>query len=178
MTIAQFIALVEARIGAREYTNIEAEEVEAFVSTALQRATEQIAESVHASDVQRTATVALTAGVGDLPDDFLPGYVSRVHHAAYTHDFTLYQEKRDLLWHYASEFGAVAIEGLALHTVTPDGGEPITGDIEVTGIYVPAIGSWPSKHEGVLIDQAVELAQERWKINKPGRDMKTRIQAA
>jgi hypothetical protein len=173
MNTDQAIALTEARIGPREITNIEGEEVEAWLNSARQRfAREKLEEG--SKDYQRTdpLTLGLDGSVA-LPADAFEESVSRVTHASDTLPFVMMETREAFDYDGSGEYSLCAVENRKIYTKPKRGVDaPLSGDIMATIIFIPTLGTLLAKDEGRFVDHCAELAQERWKFNPVGKDSK------
>jgi hypothetical protein len=185
MNTAQAIALLEARIGPRENTNIESEEVEAWLNTALQRLSREKYEE-GSKDYQRdeTLTLGLDGSVA-LPDDAYADPadeekrirpVTRVTHSSDGLPFVWMDSREDMDYDACGEYSLFTIENRTIYT-KPKRGETtvVSGDITATIIIIPVLGSLLAKDEGRFIDTVTEIGHERLKLNPIGRDSRKRV---
>lgn len=172
MNKAQAVAHLESRIGPREEINVESEDMEDYINSALQRTTEDLATSVHASDFQREDAIVLDgAGAAAVPADFLPGYIIRISHASDPNDFIILENKGEFNFVSCTEFSYASIETRKIYTKPKDGVDaPLTGNLNVEGIFIPAIGALDDKYEDIFLNHLTEIAAERLKLNPIGRD--------
>lgn len=176
MTIGEAVALTEARVGRRENTNIESEEVEAWLTTSRQRfAREKFEEKCKDYQREDTLTLGLDGSVAIAADAFEDS-VSRVTHASDTLPFVKCESREDFDYDASGQYGLYAVENRKIYT-KPKRGETtiLSGDILATIIFIPTLGAILTKDEGRFIDHCVEVAQERWKFNPVGRDSKSGV---
>jgi hypothetical protein len=186
MNIVQAIALLEARIGPREVTNIESEEVEAWLNTALQRLSREKYEQ-GSKDYQLDETLTLGGdGSVALPDDAYADPadeekrirpVTRVTHASDSLPFVWMDSREDMDYDACGEYSLFTIENRTIYTKPKRGSETtvLSGDITATIIIIPALGSVLAKDEGRFIDIVTEIGHERLKLNPIGRDSRKRV---
>jgi hypothetical protein len=171
MNIARAIALLEARIGLREVTNIESEEVEAWLNTALQRlGREKFDDKIKDYQIEDALTLGLDGSVA-LPEDAFEDSVSRITHESDTYPFVMAANREEMDYDACGEYSLATVENRKIYTKPKSGvAAPLSGDINVTYFIIPTIGGLLDKDEGRFMDLVVEIAHERIKINPIGRD--------
>jgi hypothetical protein len=174
VNIAQAIAHLESRFGPPEETGIEPHDVEDWIPTALERAKEWAVEHGHEADFQRQDSVALGAqGESVIPSDMLAGRVTCINHANSLYDFTNVGSRAGLQFVFASVIGCYAVESGKVWTKAPAGlGDPLSGDLLITGIGAGTLGTLKAAAEPYFLDLLTEIAAERKKLNPIGRDRK------
>lgn len=141
----------------------------------LERFAEMMAESEHAGELQRIDTdIAVDGeGVAAVPSDMLTGYITRVAHPNVDQELELVESRKDLAYTFNDEFGYAAVENGMIYTKPPASyGAVLTGEIEVTGIFIPTLAQVPDKRRSILLDVMLEMYAESLKMNRPGRDVK------
>jgi hypothetical protein len=177
MNVAAVIAYIESRFGLLEELGIFSQDVEAWIPTALERTKQWAIANGHKADLQRQDTLtldtvedALVASVA-IPTDMLSGQITRVNHASSAFDYAPVGQKAgfaiifaDVFGHYCEESGRIWAKGPV------NGDDPLAGDLLVTGIFAPVLGTLPDKLTPYFLDQMGELAGERTKTNPAGPD--------
>lgn len=177
LTVPQVVAHLESRYGLLEELGIYSQDVQAWITTALERTKEWAVENGHAVDFQREDTITLDAGddtipsSADIPTDMLSGRLTRVRHTSSNYDFTDAGSLGRLALIYADAFGYFAIEQGKVFLKGPTGAaDPLDGDALVTGVAAPALGSLLDKYIPHFLDELTELAAERKHVEKIGPD--------
>jgi hypothetical protein len=179
MTKDQAIALFEARVGAREYTNFEAEEAEALIDAARHRVAREawkagyraLTEQVFSLTVDATNKKASFSGNTDLLPESIP-FCNDIQHAtvnaAVGMTFEILPEVSMLkAVDSRSELAYAAVGDNAVYYEYPAGTIANASTLLVRACKVPSIGSWPTQLEDRLIDGMVEIYYERIKANPP-----------
>ena len=176
MNVAQAIAHLEARFGPPEKTGIEPHEVEAWIASALERTKEWAHSNGHGADLERQDPVPLGAeGEAAIPNDMLAGRITGVNHDSSPFDFVDAGDRGGLMFVFAESFGYYAVDSGKVWTKGPGGAsDPLTGELLITGVFNPTLGTLPEKLEPYFVDLLTEIAAERKKLNPIGRDPKPR----
>lgn len=178
MTADQLIAYTEARVGPRELTNIEPEELEAMIDTARNRAAREAYKAGYRSLTEKVYNLTLDAnGKADFSaqTDLLPESIpvcNDIQHATVNAAVGL---PFDILpnvgmlkaVHPDSELAYAAVGDQAVYTAYPAGTLANGSTLLVRANKIPTLGAWPSQISDRLIDAMVELHGERMKALPP-----------
>lgn len=185
MNIASLIQYVEDRVGQREVTNIESEELESMINAARTRAAREAYKADHRSLTENVYSLTLGAadaqGIQQAPftaqTDLLPESIpvcSDIQHATVAAvagaglAFEILGEVSDLKAVRSRSLLAYAAVGAqAVHTRWPSGTMATSSTLLVRACKIPTLTAWPTQIEDRLIDAMIELVQERIKANAP-----------
>ena len=162
MTEQDAIAHLESRVGHREVTNINPGDIEAWIGRARHRVTEKHARGPHRADFQVSdVELLLVDGVVDIPNDILPGYITRITSESFSTPFELKKNRTEFSYMLCREFPVAAIEGQQIFAEGTDPATPLNEEVLVTGIRVPPLDEWQAKYDDDLIDELVIVFNER-----------------
>jgi hypothetical protein len=179
VTITGLIAYVEDRVGQRELTNIESEELESMMNAARTRAAREAYKADHRSLTENIYNLVLGAadaqGVQQAPftaqTDLLPESIpvcNDIQHATVNAvagaglAFEILAKVSDLRAIRSRSLLAYAAVGAqAIHTRFPSGVLTNGSSLLVRACKIPTLAAWPTQIEDRLTDAMVELIQER-----------------
>jgi hypothetical protein len=141
---------------------IPARTIEEWARDTLEPFAEAIAQSKHASDLQRTDSVALDgSGIASVPSDMLPGYIISVTHADVAEELIKLDDPAEFKYQFNNQFGYWALRSGKIHTKAPASVEAgvLPTPISVTGIFIPTLATIPAKHDALFVQMIV--AQHR-----------------
>lgn len=185
MTTAQLIQYVEDRVGQREATDIESEELESMINAARTRAAREAFRAGYHSLTENVYNLTLGAadaqGIQQAPfsaqADLLPESIpvcNDIQHATVNAvagvglAFELLPHVSDLKAIRSRSLLAYAAVGAqAVHTRWPSGTMATSSVLLVRACKIPTLALWPIQIEDRLLDAGTELVLERMKADAP-----------
>ncbi|MGA9771663.1 MAG: hypothetical protein WBV94_21715 [Blastocatellia bacterium] len=178
MNTDQVIAYVESRVGPREVTSIEPEEIEAMIPAARTRAAREAWKEGFRGLTDKVYSLTLDAnGKADFSaqTDLLPESVplcNDIQHATVNAAVGLPFEILASVGALkavrpTSQLAYAAVGEQAVHARYPAGTLTNGSTLLVRANKIPTLGAWPTQIEDRLLDAVVELVKERMGLLPP-----------